>query len=339
MLKAIFISLLISFYGSAQSYITISDKNFAAFLNENFAICMSGDQLDISCAQIQSVEHLNINSLNLQNIDGIEYFTNLKSLECLENSIVSIRQLPTNLLKLDCSMNQLTSLPALPNSLEELSCAMNQLTSLPTLPNTLKILYCNFNEITALPSLPITMEYLACGSNKITCLPTLPESIFIGDIALNPLSCVSSHATWMDEESLKMPLCKSSEEVNNPNRCICITTTLLSVEKEENNALELGSTIVSTNSKNNFEIEVQSDVSIFPNPTKGNITVKAKDQISSISITDIEGKTINHEILSQNSSNESTIIDVDLSSLNNGIYFVKTVVGTTITTYKVIKTN
>ena len=338
MFKLVFIAVLVSFLGNAQNFITINDNNFAAFLSRNFPNCMKENKLDTSCDIIRSTESLNLNGLQIENLEGIQAFLNLKSLECLENNLSYLPQLPSNLVKLDCSMNQLSILPILPASLEELSCAVNKLTKLPNLPTSLKVLYCNFNEITSLPTLPNQLEYLACGSNKITCLPLLPSTIYLGDIALNPLNCVTSHADWMDEESLKIPICK---EGITSEKCICISISILSVDKIENeeiNSIQLNSSIVSNIETNSLAISDASDVSIFPNPFEKNITVKSKDIINSIRIKDIEGKLIQLSSLDEKNLN-SNQIDLDLSELISGIYFIETSVGSIVTTYKVIKTN
>ena len=47
---------------------------------------------------------------------------------------------------LECSNNNLTELPELPNSLSYLSCFTNNLTELPDLPNSLNELYCSCNN-------------------------------------------------------------------------------------------------------------------------------------------------------------------------------------------------
>jgi len=330
MLKAVFIAVLVSFMGNAQNFITINDENFAGFLVKEYPTCMNGQQLNVSCGAILTVESLNLNGLQISNLEGLQAFVNLKSLECVENNLTNLPALPLNLVKLDCSMNQITNLPSLPLSLEELSCAVNHLTHIPSLPASLKIIYCNFNEIISLPTLPSTLEYLACGSNKITCLPALPSTIFIGDIALNPLKCVSSYADWMDEESQNLPICSVRDEATNENRCICISTSLLSAD--------INSTMFSNLENSSNESVTLSDVSIFPNPFKGNITVKSKDIINTIAIRDIEGKIIPLESLTTNAIS-STQVELDLSELINGVYFIETTVDNSVTTYKVIKSN
>ena len=54
---------------------------------------------------------------------------------------------------LDCYNNQLTELNNLPESLTELYCGSNRLTTLNNLPNTLTKLYCMNNRLTELNNL------------------------------------------------------------------------------------------------------------------------------------------------------------------------------------------
>ena len=323
MLRVIFISVLVSFYGNAQKYITISDPNFAAFLNEKYPSCSNGNQLDVSCDAIIQEESMSINGLQISDLYGIQYFVHLKSLECIENNLIKLPSLPSTLTRLDCGMNHLSVLPELPQSLEELSCAVNELTSLPILPASLKILYCNFNQLKGLPNLPISLEYLACGSNQLICLPELPTSIFIGDIALNPLNCLSNYASWMDEESLKIPIC-AKDDRDHENKCICISTSLLDkIENKEFSESDLNSTIIS----------------IAPNPTKGTITLNSSQSITHYSIRDIEGKIIAENKLMDTDLSESNEIDLDLSELINGFYFIQTTAGSETKISKVTKVN
>ena len=68
----------------------------------------------------------------------------------------------TNLFELDCSNNQITSLDNLPPTLGTLDCHGNQLTSLDNLPPTLQTLYCSINKLTSLDNLPPTLQTLDC---------------------------------------------------------------------------------------------------------------------------------------------------------------------------------
>ncbi|HLT49061.1 MAG TPA: T9SS type A sorting domain-containing protein, partial [Aequorivita sp.] len=64
-----------------------------------------------------------------------------------------------------------------------------------------------------------------------------------------------------------------------------------------------------------------TDLSVFPNPTSESFTVQATKLVSetTISLYDIQGKLlISKKILPQNGT-----LTVDVSSLENGVYFVK----------------
>lgn len=177
----LFFLLIISCFGTkAQTYVTIPDANFAAWLNANYPSCMSGNQMDINCPGITNEDSLSILSQNISDLTGIEYFTGLAYLNCSDNPLTGLPGLPTlppNLVKLYCYLNQLSSLPALPPNLLVLYCTDNFLTSLPSFPSTLSGLYCSSNQLTVLPVLPNSLKYLLCDDNQLTSLPPLPSTL------------------------------------------------------------------------------------------------------------------------------------------------------------------
>lgn len=168
-----------NFASKAQTWVTIPDSNFVYFLQYNypFSNFMSGNQMDITHPDVQNIGILSVAGLNIADLTGIEYFTNLQELICYNNQLTSLPSLPNSLQKLYCENNQLTSLPTLPNSLQELVCDSNQLTILPTLSNSLTYLSCNNNQLASLPTLPNSIIWLYCGNNQLTSLPTLSNSL------------------------------------------------------------------------------------------------------------------------------------------------------------------
>ena len=52
-------------------------------------------------------------------------------------------------------------------NLKVLNCSNNELTELPNLPNTLIELICSNNKLTELTNLPNTLIKLNCGNNKL----------------------------------------------------------------------------------------------------------------------------------------------------------------------------
>jgi len=101
----------------------------------------------------------------------------LIELNCIDNYLIKIPDLPKSLIYLYCANNELIKLPTLPNSLTLLVCYFNNLKELPNLPNLLKILYCHNNNLTKLPNLPNLLKYLNCNTNNLTELPDLPNSL------------------------------------------------------------------------------------------------------------------------------------------------------------------
>jgi Leucine-rich repeat (LRR) protein len=171
----------------SQILYPIEDPNFLSYLQENYPQTIVNDSLDIN-ATIGIETLILINDLNLTSIDGIQYFDDLTYLDCSNNQLTSLPELPNGLTDLNCSSNQLTSLPELPNGLTDLNCSINQLTSLPELPNGLAGINCYFNQLTSLPELPESLLSLLISNNELTSLPELPESLLSLSISNNELT-------------------------------------------------------------------------------------------------------------------------------------------------------
>ena len=144
-------------------------------------IFVNYDSLDNEVIEYESFEEL-MRETNYNNIVYLNCFDNkltslpelpksLKVLYCFSNKLTNLPELPKGLEVLKCFNNKLTKLPELPKSLETLSCHHNKLTNLPELPKSLKELDCSNNKLKVLPELPNTLKELICYSNKITSLP------------------------------------------------------------------------------------------------------------------------------------------------------------------------
>lgn len=179
------ILITISFTTKAQSYVTISDTNFVTWLQSNIPSAMNGNQMDTSSTAVTTLTSINIENKGIANLNGIQYFDSLRTLDCGNgygtpnpNTLTSLPQLPITLDTLICQNNPLNSLPLLPNSLQNLNCEYtHQLTSLPTLPSSLQYLKCSGNQLTSLPILPNSLVFLECNYNQLTSLPILPDSL------------------------------------------------------------------------------------------------------------------------------------------------------------------
>lgn len=81
-------------------------------------------------------------------------------LECSGNNLIELPNLINNFIYyIDCSNNNIKYIDELPITLIELYCSNNNLTKLPKLPNLLYTLQCDWNLITFTPSF-IKYKYL-----------------------------------------------------------------------------------------------------------------------------------------------------------------------------------
>jgi gliding motility-associated-like protein len=183
------ISLFFLRQAVAQTYVTIPDANFSAYLNLIVPSAIIGNQLDTSNVLVTTTtKFINVSNKHIANLSGVQYFKSLTVLYCNNNQISTFPQLPISLINLNCGFNWLTNISALPCSLKIFTCDSNQLTSLPILPPSLRRLSCSGNQIANLPILPSKLNYLACSNNQLSNMPVLSDS-------LQSLYCVLNQLT------------------------------------------------------------------------------------------------------------------------------------------------
>ena len=173
-----------------EGNIVFADENFKAFCIKNFD--KNGDG-GVSYEEAKLVKEIDVNTVNIASLKGIEYFTNLESLTCgakyqygfvaggwhlfNENGEEVIGLLTsldlsknTKLKYLNCNVNQLTSLDLSANTaLNNVSCDYNYLTTLIAGNNaSLSELSCKYNQLTSInvSGCP-ALESLDCYSNQL----------------------------------------------------------------------------------------------------------------------------------------------------------------------------
>ena len=183
--------------------VAINETNFPDETFRNYLLSQSyGSDGVLTNAEIASVTSINLDyyynssSAKIKSLQGIEYFTELNSLDCYGNQLTSIDvSNNTKLTSLDCSSNQLTSLDISKNtSLRSLSCSFNQFTSLDLSNNTaLTYLYCPYNQLTSLDvSKNTSLTSLSCYDNQLTSLDVSKNT------SLTSLSCDNNQLTSLD---------------------------------------------------------------------------------------------------------------------------------------------
>lgn len=153
--------------------IYIPDAGFKKYLVEEFDSDGDGE---ISFKEAETVEKIDVSASldRIESLDGIEYFTNLKELDCSRNFIRSLDlRSNTKLLKVNAGNNYLTSLDVSGcTAITELNCEENDLTVLDVsmLPS-LVTLDCSDNRIVSLNvSKNTAIQALDCSGNAIKIL-------------------------------------------------------------------------------------------------------------------------------------------------------------------------
>jgi len=286
-----------------QIFVTIPDANFVTYLQGIVPTAMSGNQMNTSSSQVTSyTQTINVNSLSIANLSGVQYFTSITYLDCGTNSLTSLPTLPNGLTYLDCTSNSLSTLPPLPNTLVHLTCFTNSLTTLPSIPNATTYLDCRYNALNILPALPNSLTYLNCGNNNITCFPNFPNSFAAGDFSIdpNPYNCLPNYISVMSAADLAKPLCAAG----NSNGCAVATGI--------------------------NQIIYNTQVAVYPNPTSDQfyIETNATDKLT-VDLFDVNGR----HVFSKSVSDKSNI---STATLDNGIYTLTITTADHVTNKKLV---
>lgn len=151
----------------SSNFVNIPDAHFRTWLQTNYPSCMNASgEMDTTCSAIVNELVVDVSGKNISNLEGIQYFDKLETLNCQANYI---EQLPSRL----------------PNNLYNLIAFYNKLTSLPQLPPTLKILNVEANFISDLPQLPFNLSLLNVKDNQLTTLPEIPSTVIELDASRN----------------------------------------------------------------------------------------------------------------------------------------------------------
>ena len=174
MYKSIFVCCLILIVNISfsQKYF-IKDSIFAKYIREHYEGLMEGDSLNILSAEELIINDLmDVSNLGITNLDGIQFFKDLRDINCSNNKISDLNMLPESMRDINCSNNRLTKLPYFPR-LYYLDCSNNSIEELPYYEN-LEILICRNNQIKKLGKNTRRLFHLDCSNNLITILEELP---------------------------------------------------------------------------------------------------------------------------------------------------------------------
>ena len=145
------------------------DANFRSYVQTEFD--KDGDK-KLSSAEIAAVKEIIASLRGIKNLKGIEFFTALETLNCVQCELTELDVSKNTELKiLYCRENELTKLDVSKNTkLTSLSCWKNKLTALDVSKNTeLTSLNCGFNKLTELDvSKNTKLEMLDCRGETLS---------------------------------------------------------------------------------------------------------------------------------------------------------------------------
>ena len=211
-LAMVFTFLPFSAFAEVQTYVPLNNK---CFPDETFRKYLEQYDKDydgyLGTAERNAVKQIVVPNMDIRNLYGIQFFPNLKYLNCSGNQLTSLDVHENTALEyLSCVQNKLTSLDVSNNTaLDELYCYNNQLTSLDVRQNTaLKTLSCGKNKLTSLDVTQNTaLEELHCTDNPLSSLNVSQNKELAG------LYCNDNQLTELDvrqNTGLKLLQCYSN---------------------------------------------------------------------------------------------------------------------------------
>ena len=195
-------------------FVDIPDVGFRYYLHIKYPTCFNNVmQLDTTCTSIVYEDSLDVNYyFRIYNLDGIQYFKNLKKLKLEKLKISELGTLPSQLIHLNISYcDSIPLINNLSSTIEDLqifqcslltrinlppglkNCTVNDcylLTSIASLPSYLKYFNCSNNRLAELPALFNSLETLICYNNNLTYLPNLPITLKYLECNNNSISTI-----------------------------------------------------------------------------------------------------------------------------------------------------
>ena len=327
-MKKLLLLLALPMIGFGQN-VNIPDANFKAALVGNIAINTNGDnEIQVSEASVFSGT-INVYSLNIFTLSGIEAFVSLTVLFCQNNPLTSldVSGCPA-LTSLSCQDSQLTSLDVSGcTALTTLYCPYNSITSLDVSGcSALTDLDCYYNELTSLDVSGCTaLTHLVCAYNQLTSLDVSTCT------ALTYLVCSTNNLTSLNvKNGNNINMYMYFHATTNPNlSCIEVDNVAWSNANWSNTIDATASFSLNCSGAGISDINESNTLMIYPNPAVSELNLLGEGAFS-YQISDMSGK-----ILLQGEVNESDKIRI--ADLNAGVYNITCVTENKIQTLRFIK--
>ncbi len=203
-----------SFGASAQN-VNIPDANFKAYLVGNTAINTNGDtEIQVSEATAYTGQ-IACSNLGITDMTGLEAFTNITILQCIQNTFTSLDvSQNTALTLLNCQATSITSIDVSQNTaLQYLYINNTGINNIDLSQNTaLLAVQCHGINLSSLDvSQNPNLSYLKCDNNNLTVL----------DVSQNPnlsnLRCEGNNLTELNMKNVSTTTLTTFNATSNPN--------------------------------------------------------------------------------------------------------------------------
>ena len=345
--------LLANFSLTAQN-VSIPDSNFKNKLIE-LGVDLNNDGI-IQQSEALLIEELDVSNSSINTLAGIESFSNLKRLNCNNNSITNLSLNALELYELRCSNNKLTELNDISSQISELDVSYNNLNALK-LPEAISYDYLDIsgNNYTSVEFNDLKLQFFTCNDSKLTTLDfstvrQLSETISIknnpnleainfrnGKFDLCYVMLGGCHFYLMLNDNPKLEfICTDEFEYNGPT-VVTETDYFKSYYNFPN--VKFNSYCTSNTDRalsvSDSNVTTKQNFTFYPNPVQDNLTIEMENltAVSSINVYSTIGQLVKK--LSKPSLSKQ--IEISLSDLKTGSYLIEVVSSHGKTTKKLIK--
>jgi Leucine-rich repeat (LRR) protein len=323
-----FVAVLISAFTTQAQNINFPDIHLKTVLLANTQVNTNGDN-EIQKSEADAFSGLlDVSNSTIYDMTGIEYFTNMTSLNCSGNDLEEIYLAEnTGLMRLDCNDNKLFELDV--TNLTELmllDCNTNSISNLNLNANTALIrLMAQNNQLEGLDlSANLALQKLDCSNNNLVYLDVSANN------ALKSINCSSnslSELNLANHNNVNIPAGSIDATGNNLN-CVQVDDQSYS-SLNWNHRIDASAYYSNNCTALPLKEIAQNDFTFFPNPATDVVTVYLGGVFERISV---EVVNTSGAVVIKNSYVNSKSVNIDLDVIP-GIYLiaVNTGNGNTIT--------
>ncbi|PIF33165.1 putative secreted protein (Por secretion system target) [Flavobacterium sp. 9] len=268
-----------------------------------------GKNSSVLFASIINVTSLDVSNSGITSLTGIEYFSNLETLNCKGNLLTSIDVSSNLALKyLDCSKNPLSALDVSKNTqLTELYCD-----GIVTVTNKINAKNSASNQLTALDvSKNLSLIKLSCSNNQIVSLDLSKNAL------LTDVNCSNNKLTSLNlSNGNNSKLANVNFKTNASLSCIVVDNVAYA-NANWSTAKDAAAIYSKTTCTLGIEDVVFHKIAVYPNPTKGELHIE-NIVLEKASVYDTLGKLVK----ATKFTNGSNINSINLSGFPKGIYYV-----------------